>query len=94
MQSFAIPDYGAVKRIKGSIGEGGFALHKLNFCKKDGSEITKVELNNDKPYGPEFLIDDYEEIIGIYGTKNGVHDRINQLGFIVWKFKGLINKQL
>ena len=50
----------------------------------EGTEITKAEPSDKKPYGPEFVLDESEEIIGIYGTK----DRKNyfyQLGFIVWK---------
>jgi hypothetical protein len=84
MQPFAIPDYAAVKRVKGTILTGfGAALHKLSFFHKDGTEITKVELANDSGYGPEFVLDDSEEIIGIFGTKD--LDSYMQLGFIVWK---------
>ena len=35
-----------------------------------------------KPYGPEFVLNASEEIIGIYGEKND--DIYKQLGFIVW----------
>jgi hypothetical protein len=61
-----------------------YEIHKLSFGKKDGSEITKVELNNNRPYGPEFVLADDEEIIGIYGTQKE-SDYFSQLGFIVWK---------
>jgi hypothetical protein len=84
MQAFAISDYAAVKRVKGTIlTNNSWSLHKLSFLKKDGTEITKIELNNDSGYGPEFVLDDKEEIIGIFGTKD--LDFFLQLGFIVWK---------
>ena len=70
MQSFAIPDFADVKRINGKILNDEWGLIKLCFSKKDGSEITKVELNNIRPYGQETVIADDEEIIGIYGTKD------------------------
>jgi hypothetical protein len=85
MQAFAIPDYAAVKRVKGTIlTNNDWSLHKLSFSKKDGTEITKVELINDSGYGPEFVLDDSEEIIGIFGTKDA-SNHIHRLGFIVWK---------
>ena len=84
MQSFAISDYSAVKRIKGTTLTAGASLHELNFSKKDGNEITKVELCDNSGYGPEFLLDDSEEIIGIFGKKDPSTD-LYQLGIIVWK---------
>jgi hypothetical protein len=61
-----------------------YSLHKLSFGKRDGSEITKVELHDYLPYGPEFVLTDDEEIIGIYGTQKETH-LFAQIGFIVWK---------
>ena len=84
MQPFLISDYAAVKRVKGTILTNGYSLHKLSFSKTDGTEITKVEICMHSGYGPEFVLDDSEEIIGIFGTKD-VEDHIYQLGFIVWK---------
>ncbi len=52
------------------------------FSKRDGTQIAKVETEIGKPYGPEFVIADSEEIIGIYGYKG--NDYYEQLGFIVW----------
>jgi hypothetical protein len=40
----------------------------LSFGKKDGSQITKVEYYS-YSLGPETVIADDEEIIGIYGSK-------------------------
>ena len=84
MQPFAVSDFAAVKRVKGSQLSSN-SIHKLSFSKKDGTEIAKVELCNDKNYGREFVLDDSEEIIGIFGTKERGFNYIDQLGFIVWK---------
>ncbi len=67
LQSFGIPDYSVVKKIKGS--DTSNYLTKLNFARKDGSEIAKVELYPSIPYGPESVLADDEEIIGIFGTQ-------------------------
>ena len=61
-----IQDFTLVKRIKGS-GQGDY-LRQLHFGKKDGTQITEVKLENANQYGPETLLDDDEEIIGVYGT--------------------------
>ena len=82
MQSFKIPDFSLVKSVNGS--SSGYPVHKLNFKKKDGTEITKVETDTRKSYGQESVIADDEEIIGIFGTKD-VNKFVNTLGFIVWK---------
>ncbi len=37
------------------------------FSKKDGSQLAKVETLAGRPYDTDFKIEDYEEIIGIYG---------------------------
>jgi hypothetical protein len=37
------------------------------FSKKDGTQIEKVETYTGYPYGTETVIEDSEEIIGIYG---------------------------
>ena len=84
MQSFAIPNFADVKIINGKVLDNNWALTKLCFSKKDGSEITNVEFSDRKPYGQETMIADDEEIIGIHGTKD-MASIIYQLGFIVWK---------
>jgi hypothetical protein len=80
LQSFAIPDYSQVKRINGT-NTGSWWLVHLSFGKKDGSQITKVEYSSCTS-GPETVVADDEEIIGIYGVKElyGI-----ALGFVVWK---------
>ena len=84
MQPFAVSDFFAVKRVKGCL-IGGSSIHKLSFSKKDGTEIAKVELCVGQQYGPEFVLDDSEEIIGIFGSKDGGNKFIDQVGFIIWK---------
>ena len=81
MRSFNIPNYSLVKRVNGT--EKGNWLRCLSFNKKDGTELTKVETQTGKPIGPEFVIADSEEIIGIYGWKND--EAYSNLGFIVWQ---------
>ena len=44
MQSVNIQDYSLVKRVNGS--KTGNSVHKLSFMKRDGTEITKVEIWN------------------------------------------------
>ena len=74
-----------MKKIKGCQLDGGQDVCKLSFSKKDGSELAKVEVgNNGKSYGPESVLNDDEEIIGMFGTKDWANF-FDQLGFIVWK---------
>jgi hypothetical protein len=70
MQPIAVSDFAAVKLVKGSLLQDYYSTHKFIFSKKDGTEIAKVELCNHQEYGPEFVLDDSEEIIGIFGSKN------------------------
>ncbi len=81
LQSFAIPDYSQVKRINGT-NHNQWLCH-LSFGKKDGSQITKVECSS-YTLGPETVIADDEEIIGVYGNKEVDVYGVSQ-GFIVWK---------
>ena len=67
LQSFAIPDFSQVKRINGT--KSNDWLYGLSFGKKDGTEITKVEVLSGYAFDQEALLADDEEIIGIYGTK-------------------------
>ena len=71
LKNFAVSDYSLVKRVKGTPQDGGHFnnLSKLSFGKKDGTEITKVETDNYTEYGPDYVLNDSEEIIGIYGSK-------------------------
>jgi len=73
-------DYSIVKRVKGNLT---YVLTKICFSKKDGSEIAKHE-EYTEPYGPEFVLEDDEEIIGVYGASSDLDDVIYNLGFIVW----------
>ena len=82
MKSFGIKDFSLVKRVKGS--DSSYVLTKICFSTKDGSEIAKHE-EYKHPYGPEFVLEDDEEIIGVYGASADQDDAIYNLGFIVWK---------
>ncbi len=84
LHSFDIQDFSTVKRVKGTLLQGSKVIRKLSFSKKDGTNITEVSLGEGKPFGPESILSDDEEIIGVFGTKDIDH-RIYQLGFIVWK---------
>ena len=66
LQSVAIPDYSQVKRINGT--RQGSWLGGLSFGKKDGTEISKVDMSG-STFGQETVFADDEEIIGIYGSK-------------------------
>ena len=66
MLSFNIPDYSLVKRVNGT-KQGSDYLRNLVFSKQDGTKLTEKDLETEKDYGPEFLLEDSEEIIGIYG---------------------------
>ena len=66
LQSCNISDFSLVKRINGSKQKFN-NLRCLIFSKKDGTQIAKVELDTGKPYDTDFVIGDFEEVIGIYG---------------------------
>ncbi len=80
MLSFNIPDYSQVKRVNGT--KQGLYLGGLIFSKRDGTQIDKDETYS-RTYGTEFVLDDGEEIIGIFCRKDS--DSIAGLGFILWK---------
>ena len=83
LQSFGVNDYSIVKAIKGTIlAKSSYTIHKISFRMRDGSEL-KVEKYFRDPYGPEVVLADDEQIIGIFGTTDP--DYVYQLGFIVWK---------
>ncbi len=52
------------------------------FSTKDGTQLAKVETCAGYSYDTDFKIEDYEEIIGIYGFEHP--DTIGQLGFLIW----------
>ena len=70
IQSFNIQNYSLVKKINGTKQAGSNYLRCLIFCKKNSTEIAKIETDAGVSYGTESLLDDSEEIIGIYGYKN------------------------
>jgi hypothetical protein len=68
--------------VKGS--RQGDYFQQLSFAKKDGTQIAEVKLGSANQYGPETVLADDEEIIGVFGTKNAT-DFVTNLGFIIWK---------
>jgi hypothetical protein len=78
-----IKDFSQVKRVNGTKQNGGNVIYCLIFSTKDGTELAKVETSAGKPYDADFKIEDFEEIIGIYGHEYG--NLIFQFGFIVWQ---------
>jgi hypothetical protein len=43
------------------------------FSTKDGTQLAKVETRAGVSYDTDFKIEDYEEIIGIYGYESRVY---------------------
>ena len=81
MKSVNIQDYSLVKRVNGTTQ--GSNLCYLIFSKRDGTEIAKLKTSEERHYSTEFVLDDAEEIIGIFGKTDS--DKVDSLGFIVWK---------
>ncbi len=52
------------------------------FSTKEGTQLAKVETYAGASYDTDFKIEDYEEIIGIYGW--GDNGAIARLGFLIW----------
>ena len=60
-------------------------MKNIHFYDKNGTEISKIE-SEKKDFAPDVLIEDDEEIIGVYGTKNqDSSGDFFSIGFIVWK---------
>lgn len=59
-----------------------YDIKQIYFKDKEGSEIAKIYANKNNE-GQELLLEEGEEIIGIYGHKNSYKCFYN-LGFIVW----------
>ena len=73
-----------VKMIRGTV-VGVKCVRSTYFLGKDGTEISKIAPGN-APFAPDQILEDEEEIIGVYGTKNVNNDgEFPSLGFIVWK---------
>jgi hypothetical protein len=67
LQSLPIKDYSQVKIINGTKQESGWVIVCLMFSTKDSTQLAKVETCAGYSYDTDFKIEDYEEIIGIYG---------------------------
>ena len=72
-----------VKKIRGSVI--GTCISMLYFQDKDGTEIAKI-VSSERNFAPDQILEDDEEIIGVYGTKSiNDYGLFSSLGFIVWK---------
>ena len=57
----------------------------LYFQDKNGTDIAKIVASGNS-FAPDQILEDDEEIIGVYGTKDQRSDGIfDSMGFIVWK---------
>jgi hypothetical protein len=52
------------------------------FSSKNGTQLVKVETCAGYSYDTDLKIEDYEEIIGVYGKEGA--GSIAQLGFLIW----------
>jgi hypothetical protein len=68
-----------VKRIQGT--KRSSDLRQIIFKKQDGSEISRIESENNA-IGDEHTLNQDEEIIGIYGGYDGA--LTDSVGIIVW----------
>ena len=72
-----------IEKIKGQQGMNG-SVSEVYFYEKDGSLITQMVADVVGGYDLATL-DEGEEIVGVYGTKNKIYDHLDTLGFIVWR---------
>jgi len=75
-------DVDKVKRIKGTANGWGF--HRAYFLNSAGKEVSWIKLGENAGFAPEQVLEDGEQIVGVYGSKNS-KTSITSLGFIVWK---------
>ena len=73
-----------VKKIQGTKNEN--MITSIILKDKNGEKISRIGTKEEKEDAKEVILEDGEEIIGVYGTKdkNG-EGWFNSLGFIVWK---------
>jgi hypothetical protein len=73
-----------IKKIRGTAN--GNRMANIHFLNKNGNETTRIQ-TRERPFAPDQILADDEEIIGIYGDKDyaGTHPYIASIGFIVWK---------
>ena len=74
-----------IKKIRG----GEYATHGISlifFQDKEGKELASIK-TWDITFAPDQLLNDDEEILGIYGSKDvsAGDNRFASIGFIVWK---------
>jgi hypothetical protein len=73
----------SIKKIKGN--KQGVWVSHIVFTDNAGVEISKIVANANE-LGPEHVLAEGEEVIGVYGHKNsdGAGD-FRSIGIIVWK---------
>ncbi len=58
-------------------------MNEVYFYDKDDKLITQMVSSIVGGYDIQ-TIEEGEELIGVYGTKNALYDNLDTLGFIVW----------
>ncbi len=73
-----------IKKIRGTYS--GNAFSQIIFQDKYGTEISRIG-NFEQQFGPDQMLADDEEIIGVYGDKDYAekYSEFYSIGFIVWK---------
>ena len=71
-----------VRKIKGQQGQHT-NVNEVYFYDKDDKLITQMVSSIVGGYDVQ-TIEEGEELIGVYSTKNALYDNLDTLGFIVW----------
>jgi hypothetical protein len=73
----------SIKRIRGTMKN--MWPQYIVFLDAEGNQVSAMHANHDEHFGPEQILLDGEEVIGVYGHKNsdGSGD-FRSIGFIVW----------
>jgi hypothetical protein len=75
-----------IKRIKGQQGAHS-NFNEVYFYDSNNNLITQMVASKSGQYDT-LVLEDGDEILGVYGTKNKLYDNLDTLGFIVWKPAG------
>lgn len=75
-------DFSKVRRIRGT--SNGFWVSQIHFHDANNNEIKRVA-SYQQAFGDDQVLQEGEEIIGIYGTRNAHNNYFATIGFIVWK---------
>ena len=74
-----------IKKIRGG-QHAPYGFSHIFFQDKEGKELASIK-TCDTTFAPDQLLNDDEEIVGIYGSKDmsASDNRFASIGFIVWK---------